>query len=103
MKLGATRARVAIGVSILVALSAHAAPTSSLDGWYTREQASAGKARYAANCAMCHGQNLEGGAGPALSGASFAAKWRNHPLSDLYTVVHDQMPLTKPGSLPAST
>jgi len=63
----------------------------------------ASRTRYAANCAACHGASLQGGAGPALSRSSFAAKWRNHPLSDLYTDAHDQMPLTAPGSLPANT
>ena len=88
---------VALAACAFIALGASAAPTSSLEGWYTSDQASAGRTRYNASCAMCHGQNLQGGAGPALTGASFGAKWRGHPLSDLYTVVHDQMPLTAPG------
>ncbi len=103
MKVRARLALFTVGVSILVASAARAAPTSSVEGWYTPDQASAGRTRYAANCAACHGSNLQGGAGPALSGSSFAAKWRNHPLSDLYTVAHDQMPLTAPGSLPVNT
>ena len=82
---------------------ANAAPTSSIEGWYTPDQANSGRARYAASCAACHGPNLQGGAGPALAGASFAAKWRNHPLRDFYTVAHDQMPLNAPGTLPTKS
>ena len=85
------------------ALPASAAQTSSVDGWYAPDQATRGKGSYNANCAVCHGSSLQGGAGPALSGASFAAKWRDRPLRDLYTVAHDQMPLTAPGKLPPTT
>ena len=89
--------------AIAVALPASAAQTSSVDGWYAPDQATRGKGSYNANCAVCHGSSLQGGAGPALSGASFAAKWRDRPLRDLYTVAHDQMPLTAPGKLPPKT
>jgi nitrate/TMAO reductase-like tetraheme cytochrome c subunit len=41
------------------------------DGWYTEEQAATGAKTYAQSCAPCHGANLEGGAGPALKGASW--------------------------------
>lgn len=40
-------------------------------GWYTEEQAAAGAKTYAHSCAPCHGASLEGGAGPALKGASW--------------------------------
>ena len=89
--------------AIAAALPASAAQTSSVDGWYAPDQATRGKGSYNANCAVCHGSSLQGGAGPALSGASFAAKWRDRPLRDLYTVAHDQMPLTAPGKLPPTT
>jgi len=52
----------------------------------------AGRTRYAANCAACHGASLQGGAGPALSRSSFAAKWRNHPLSDLHRCARPDAP-----------
>ena len=89
--------------AIAAALPASAAQTSSVDGWYAPDQATRGKGSYNAKCAVCHGSSLQGGAGPALSGASFAAKWRDRPLRDLYTVAHDQMPLTAPGKLPPKT
>jgi nitrate/TMAO reductase-like tetraheme cytochrome c subunit len=40
-------------------------------GWYTEEQAATGARTFAQSCAHCHGANLEGGAGPALKGASW--------------------------------
>jgi hypothetical protein len=40
-------------------------------GWYTAEQAAAGAKTFAQLCAPCHGANLQGGAGPALRGASW--------------------------------
>ena len=40
-------------------------------GWFTAEQAAAGAKTYAQFCTPCHGANLEGGAGPALKGASW--------------------------------
>jgi mono/diheme cytochrome c family protein len=86
----------------LVALSvasAAAAPTSSIEGIFNSQQAQAGKTGYNDACASCHGATLQGGAGPALSGASFKTKWRDHPLRDLFDVVHDQMPLNAPGTL----
>src|SRR5947207_13100202 len=94
---------VLLGAVAAFTFGANAAPTSSIEGWYTPDQANSGRARYAASCAACHGPNLQGGAGPALTGASFAAKWRNHPLRDFYTVAHDQMPLNAPGTLPTKT
>ena len=101
-KLGMLSIAVLTG-AIAAALPASAAQTSSVDGWYAPDQATRGKGSYNANCAVCHGSSLQGGAGPALSGASFAAKWRDRPLRDLYTVAHDQMPLTAPGKLPPKT
>jgi nitrate/TMAO reductase-like tetraheme cytochrome c subunit len=40
-------------------------------GWYTQEQAVTGAKTYAQACAVCHGENLEGGVGPVLKGASW--------------------------------
>lgn len=41
------------------------------DGWYTADQAVTGAKTYSQSCAPCHGVNLQGGAGPALKGASW--------------------------------
>ena len=81
-------------------LSAYAQPGSTQgSGWYNASQASAGARDYGASCASCHGQKLEGGAGPTLKGSAFLSKWQGKSLADLWEVVHAQMPLGAPGSL----
>ena len=45
--------------------------TSQAGAWYTVGQAAAGSSLYQHSCSSCHGSNLEGGAGPALTGASW--------------------------------
>jgi mono/diheme cytochrome c family protein len=66
---------------------------------YTAAQATQGAALFANSCAGCHGQNLEGTAAPALSGAAFMRSWNGKSADDLfYTISHD-MPLDNPGSL----
>jgi len=55
---------------------------------------------YAEVCANCHGAKLEGGAGPALIGPAFTAKWQGQPDAALFTISHDLMPLNAPQSLP---
>lgn len=69
------------------------------EGFYTAAQASQGRQDYGVSCASCHGTKLEGGAGPTLSGSGFVRKWQQRKLSDLWQVVHNQMPLGAPGSL----
>jgi len=68
---------------------------------FTAAQASDGRATYAASCAVCHGGNLEGAAGPALSGTQFRKAWieSGRSLGDFYDVTAHQMPLNAPGSL----
>lgn len=66
---------------------------------FTTEQANQGKATYQAQCASCHGANLQGQAGPALRGSEFASKWQKNSLEDLYHIISTQMPLDHPGSL----
>src|ERR1700753_1174052 len=68
---------------------------------YTAGQAQQGAALYATQCAACHGGQLEGGAGPALTGAAFhqlAAAQHLTPRS-LLEVVSATMPMTAPASL----
>jgi mono/diheme cytochrome c family protein len=45
--------------------------TQKTGGWYTAEQAEAGNGLFQQSCSPCHGTNLEGGAGPALTGTSW--------------------------------
>jgi mono/diheme cytochrome c family protein len=68
---------------------------------YTDAQALAGTKLYAANCAACHGEHLEGGAGPALSGATLGTLAKNTKLTvgDMFTFMAQEMPLNEPASL----
>jgi mono/diheme cytochrome c family protein len=52
---------------------------------FTKEQADAGRERYAVSCARCHGDDLGGNAGaPALAGSSFMATRGSQTTLDLY-------------------
>jgi quinoprotein glucose dehydrogenase len=63
-------------------------------------QADRGKAVYAANCAMCHGESLNGiDVAPPLVGSAFLNNWNSTSAGDLFTRIHDTMPLNNPGTL----
>ena len=66
---------------------------------FTAAQSKAGHTVYTANCQGCHGNKLQGGAGPALVGKMFSAKWNGKKLDDLHYIIHSLMPLNKPNSL----
>lgn len=68
---------------------------------FSDEQAGRGRLLYASQCATCHGAELQGGAGPALAGASFQQRWfdSHKPLGALHEVIATRMPPLKPGSL----
>ena len=70
-----------------------------LDGVYTESQAVRGETAYAANCARCHGANLESFSGPPLKDNLFMDRWREFDLSVLFDVIKDSMPKDQPGSL----
>jgi glucose dehydrogenase len=71
------------------------------DGVYTAAQAKSGEGVYHAKCALCHGDNLTGGANesPALKGDQFISHWQGKPVRALYSRIITTMPLTDPGSL----
>ncbi len=66
---------------------------------YTAQQAGDGAQVYAQSCAMCHGADLKGGAGPAVIGQSFAAPGANATIGGVFTIIAQQMPATQPGGL----
>jgi alcohol dehydrogenase (cytochrome c) len=88
---------LAAGIAPVRGLSAAVPPAVS----FTQPQVVQGRAAYGKACAVCHGANLEGGAGVALTGAPFARGWLDghHGLHDFYDVVSKQMPKNAPGSL----
>ena len=70
------------------------------DGVYTDSQAKNGHDLYSQHCAVCHGNNLEGGEeAPALAGADFISNWNGLTAGDLFERMRTTMPLNKPQSL----
>lgn len=53
---------------------------------------------YNMRCSGCHGGDLKGVTGPALSGETFASKWQGRPVTDLMRDIH-RMPPNEPNSL----
>lgn len=80
----------------------HAMAASSGTVSFSAPQAATGMKAYETNCASCHGEKLEGGVGPALSGATLNTLAKNTHLTvgDVYTFMSQQMPLNAPASLP---
>ena len=68
---------------------------------FTAAQASTGAKAFAAHCAACHGTELEGGAGPALSGPNFKTLSTKVKASvgDIFTYMTTNMPMNAPASL----
>jgi mono/diheme cytochrome c family protein len=85
---------IVIAAGILPALvnGCKGAPTSTLDGVYTKQQAVRGKNIYGASCTSCH--NLA-----SHTGTTFAQYWGGHPLSDMYEYIGISMPKNNPGML----
>jgi S-disulfanyl-L-cysteine oxidoreductase SoxD len=70
------------------------------DGVYTPSQAARGETLYRANCASCHGMNLEGqGRIPALTGRDFRWDWDYMGVDNVFEKILFTMPLDKPGML----
>lgn len=79
-------------------------PTSVWAGVYTEMQAARAATLYGEACASCHGDRLEGGEFPPLSGSEFLKPWNEKSVRALFERVRTTMPLDKPGSLtPAQT
>jgi hypothetical protein len=77
-----------------------AAGVTVWDGVYTEEQANKGGALYRLNCAMCHGETLDGiDTAAALKGDLFNASWNGATLDQLSDRIRLSMPLDRPASL----
>jgi alcohol dehydrogenase (cytochrome c) len=62
------------------------------------------RAAYAQHCAVCHGENLDGGPfAPALKGARFLEQWGGTPLDELGEYMRSSMPPANAGGLPDAT
>ena len=80
-------------------LCAGAAMAGTPPALYTAQQAAAGEAIYAQDCAMCHGAGMQGQAGPALIGQGFASPGSDSTIAGIFSVIAQQMPASAPGSL----
>jgi mono/diheme cytochrome c family protein len=86
-------------ISTALLLSAQTARTV-WDGVYTTDQASRGKTAYAAQCGMCHGEDLNGGDEAApLTGAQFMANWNGLSIGELFERIRVSMPANNLGKL----
>jgi mono/diheme cytochrome c family protein len=87
-----------IALTAMIATSHHACATPS---YYTDAQALAGQTVFHAQCAICHGDALQGKAGPALAGEQFLSVSQYQQLNAdyLYRFMSKHMPLNAPGSL----
>ena len=69
-------------------------------GSYTAAQADAGTGIYAAQCAICHLDGLQGSfEAPELAGPNFRSVWGARPVADLLNLVASTMPPQRVGSL----
>src|SRR5690625_864515 len=67
---------------------------------FTEAAVASGGEVFAESCARCHGSELMGSERfPALVGEDFEADWAGQTVGDLYTFIHEQMPLGRGGSL----
>jgi alcohol dehydrogenase (cytochrome c) len=90
---------LAFAVLALVGVSVAAAQQVA-PGAFTAAQATAGRAAYQQSCASCHLPDLRGSnEAPPLAGGNFLTAWRTRTTADLFTRVHNTMPVNNPGSL----
>jgi mono/diheme cytochrome c family protein len=77
------------------------AKAQAAGSYYTDAQAAAGQSVYASQCAICHGDEMEGKVGPALAGQQFlsVSQYQELTAGFLYRLMSKQMPKNAPGSL----
>jgi alcohol dehydrogenase (cytochrome c) len=90
--------RVVLLVLALIAGSPASVQAKSSAG-YTSAQASRGATAYAQYCVQCHGANLQGESGPALTGQTLRQAYGAGTAAQLYDFISRQMPQDKPASL----
>jgi mono/diheme cytochrome c family protein len=95
---------VAVALALILLLpisSASAYAQADPQGYYTKTQADAGQAVFNQVCAICHGDHLQGGVGPALAGKEFlsVSQFQQVTAEYFYHFMSTHMPLNAPGSL----
>src|SRR5512138_1212029 len=92
---------VAIGVAFVSSVMLVEGQQPSTAGPFTADQAQAGRAAFQANCAGCHGADLQGY--PPLAGSAFMGGWGTRTTRDLLGLIQTTMPTDRPGALPVDT
>ncbi len=89
-------------LSVVAAGATAQAARTVWDGVYTTEQATRGRQAFVRSCGGCHRDDMSGGddSEPALRGPHFAGKWDGAPVAALYDFIANNMPRSKPGSVP---
>jgi len=88
-----------LALAIFAGAAISAQNRTAKDGVYTAAQAARGTAVFEMRCALCHGELLEGAAGPPLAGDVFLGAWDTQPVSSLFDKIHATMPADAPGTL----
>jgi alcohol dehydrogenase (cytochrome c) len=87
-----------IAAAVMAAAAASATAQTAGPPTFTADQATQGTGLYKANCASCHGDNLNDGQfAPALKGATFSENWGGHKVDELYTRITTTMPPDQAG------
>ena len=89
-------AAIALGLSLPFRTTA---ASNSLT--FTQAQQHAGETAFETSCAPCHGAQLEGGAGPPLTGQNFKilSTKVGATVGDIFTYMSENMPFNNPASL----
>jgi len=107
--LRSTRYRLGLGAVLLLgglwpALAQISTHGTSAVGPFTQAQVDSGRIAYNANCAACHGYNLQNGTHRTpLIGPGFIAGWGSRTTWEYYRYVSYRMPYREPGSLTPET
>ncbi len=78
--------------------TAASAARSQWSGIYSEAQATRGEPLYTAECAFCHGADLQGTfVAPPLTASALSVRWQNRTLAELFDYQQTFMPWTSPG------
>lgn len=96
---------VILNILLLITVNSYAADCKGPEsGYYENNQAKLGKQLFSESCASCHGSDLSGQSGPALTGKDFVSylKFTKISAKQLLAFMESQMPYQAPGSLSKS-
>lgn len=101
-----SRARVCVGLALLVAMGGVAATAQTQrppagQRLYTAPQAARGAGIYEQRCASCHGtlSAIVPEVAALLGDHTFRNRWRGRALAELFAVIQETMPQDDPGTL----